>query len=69
MFQLLSGFAPQTDIGAINTINSFAEPRNAQGKDVNTTVPYDARTNSINSWAEKRNAAGLPVNSNATLNG
>jgi hypothetical protein len=28
---LFYGDPPQTDIGAVNTINYFAEPRNAQG--------------------------------------
>ncbi len=57
LFQLLFfGDPPQTDIGATNTINSFAEPRNANGASVNTTTPPEPMVNSINSWAEVRNA-------------
>ena len=53
---LFAGDPPQTEIGEVNTINSFAAPRNAQGVSVNTTTPPVPTVNSINSWAEVRNA-------------
>ena len=53
---LFTGDPPQTEIGEVNTINSFAAPRNAQGVSVNTTTPPVPTVNSINSWAEVRNA-------------
>lgn len=57
LFQLLFfGDPEQPGIGATNTINSFAEPRNANGVGVNTTTPPEPMVNSINSWAEVRNA-------------
>jgi hypothetical protein len=69
LFQLLFfGDPPQPGIGTTNTINSFAEPRNANGASVNTTTPPEPMVNSINSWAEVRNAEVRVCSADALAN-
>jgi len=63
--QMLYGpYPPQPEVGAVNTINTWADSKNPIWENPNTSVPPVPRVNAINEWADTRNAEGLSPNSN-----